>query len=155
MKIPNDQLQVQCKRSKTDLVQKTKLNYSSLGSSMECCETPSIQYKLKNLTFSLFWKNYELFSWPVKQHYFLQGDEVSFGWTNFFWCGGGRGSQFLSRMWQLYFLFLCNILYTAVPSSLSLKQAQDQYNVLTDFLLSSWERCRTTVEEMSFGADAI
>lgn len=40
MKIPNDQLQVQCKRSKTDLVQKTKLNYSSLGSSMECCETP-------------------------------------------------------------------------------------------------------------------
>lgn len=31
---------------------------------------------------------------------------------------------FPSRMWQLYFLFLCKILYAAVPSSLSIKAAE-------------------------------
>lgn len=118
-------------------------------------EPPSIQYKLKKLTFSLFWKIMSYFRdhWNntifCKAMRFHLAEQISFD------VAVGEDLQFLSRMWQLYFLLLCNILYTAVPSSLSLKQAQDQYNVLTDFLLSSWERCRTTVEEMSSGSDAI
>lgn len=153
-KITKDLLQVRCKCSKINWTKTRGKNNIACRLDRLAWETPQYNLNWKSVVFRSGtnmrhfrdWRNKTIFWEAMRCHL---AEQISLD------AAVGEDFKFLSQMWQLYFLFLCNILYTTVPSSLSLKQAWDQYNVYTDFLLSSWERCRTTVEEMSPGSDAV
>lgn len=117
-------------------------------------ECTSTRYKLEKFTFPGLEKWCVIFL-TGETTLFPWGGEVSHGRTNFFWCGGAKRSLGSHHKCDSYISSSSVKSFTPLSPHRCQSNCRDQYSVWTDFPLSSWERCKTSVEEISPGFDTI